>query len=64
MAINVDAVAVLRVGRFNSVAHGSVIRLPAVFNAGLHFCNRQLAAVNWDALVGIAPDQALAQPDF
>jgi hypothetical protein len=61
VAVDVDAVAVARMGLVHRLRHGRVVRAPAGVYALAHLFDRQLPVVDRQALVGQLPDQALAQ---
>ena len=61
VAVEVDAVAMARVGGIDGLCHGGVVRAPAAVDARAHLGHGELALVDGLALVGELPDQPLAQ---
>ena len=64
VAIEVNAVAVPRVGRIDRFGHSGMIGLPAVGNARTNLGNAQRTPVNRHTLVGGTPNQTFAQAQF
>ena len=64
MAVDVDAVPMPRVRRFDGLRDCLVVRPPASLDPAAHLSHRQFAGIERFSIVGATPNQAFAKPDL